>query len=79
MRAKRSKQYKKLIQQYQLHHGFREPYQVLGELIVSRQITLPSRLANSNMQSTPTSFTMQSVLRWTYKPALNGPCMAKSR
>ncbi|CAK7214345.1 hypothetical protein SCUCBS95973_002112 [Sporothrix curviconia] len=29
MRAKRSKQYKKLIQQYQLHHGFREPYQVL--------------------------------------------------
>ncbi|CAK7198624.1 hypothetical protein SEUCBS139899_001288 [Sporothrix eucalyptigena] len=29
MRAKRSKQYKKLIQQYQIHHGFREPYQVL--------------------------------------------------
>ncbi|CAK7270169.1 hypothetical protein SEPCBS57363_003967 [Sporothrix epigloea] len=29
MRAKRSKQYKKLVQQYQLHHGFREPYQVL--------------------------------------------------
>lgn len=33
MRAKRSKQYKKLIQQYQLHHGFREPYQVLGKLL----------------------------------------------
>ncbi|KAL1901957.1 hypothetical protein Sste5346_001663 [Sporothrix stenoceras] len=35
MRAKRSKQYKKLIQQYQLHHGFREPYQVLvdGDLV----------------------------------------------
>lgn len=31
MRAKRSKQYKKLVQQYQLHHGFREPYQVLGK------------------------------------------------
>lgn len=29
MRAKRSKQYKKLMQQFQLHHGFREPYQVL--------------------------------------------------
>ncbi|ERS96052.1 U3 small nucleolar RNA-associated protein 23 [Sporothrix schenckii 1099-18] len=35
MRAKRSKQYKKLVQQYQLHHGFREPYQVLvdGDLV----------------------------------------------
>ncbi|EFW99590.1 protein phosphatase [Grosmannia clavigera kw1407] len=29
MRAKRSKQYKKLVQQFNLHHGFREPYQVL--------------------------------------------------
>lgn len=39
MRAKRSKQYKKLIQQYQLHHGFREPYQVLvdGELVRDAQ------------------------------------------
>lgn len=33
MRAKRSKQYKKLVQQFQLHHGFREPYQVLGKYL----------------------------------------------
>lgn len=29
MRGKRSKQYKKLMQQYGLTFGFREPYQVL--------------------------------------------------
>ena len=30
MKIKRSKQYRKLMQQYQLNFGFREPYQVLG-------------------------------------------------
>ena len=30
MRGKRSKQYRKLMQQYGLTFGFREPYQVLG-------------------------------------------------
>ena len=30
MRGKRSKQYRKLMQQYCLTFGFREPYQVLG-------------------------------------------------
>lgn len=29
MRGKRAKQYRKLMQQYQLAFGFREPYQVL--------------------------------------------------
>ncbi|KAJ9156964.1 rRNA-processing protein utp23 [Coniochaeta hoffmannii] len=29
MRGKRSKQYRKLIQQYTIHFGFREPYQVI--------------------------------------------------
>jgi U3 small nucleolar RNA-associated protein 23 len=29
MRGKRAKQYKKLMQQYGLNFGFREPYQVL--------------------------------------------------
>lgn len=29
MRGKRSKQYRKLMQQYCLHFGFREPYQVI--------------------------------------------------
>lgn len=31
MRGKRSKQYRKLMQQYGLSFGFREPYQVLRE------------------------------------------------
>lgn len=30
MRAKRSKKYRKLMHQYELTFGFREPYQVLG-------------------------------------------------
>jgi hypothetical protein len=30
MKIKRSKQYRKLMYQYQLAFGFREPYQVLG-------------------------------------------------
>jgi U3 small nucleolar RNA-associated protein 23 len=30
MRAKRSKKYRKLMHQYELNFGFREPYQVLG-------------------------------------------------
>lgn len=30
MRAKRSKKYRKVMQQYELAFGFREPYQVLG-------------------------------------------------
>lgn len=29
MRAKRSKKYRKIMQTYQLHHNFREPYQIL--------------------------------------------------
>lgn len=33
MRAKRSKKYRKLMHQYELTFGFREPYQVLGTLI----------------------------------------------
>lgn len=30
MRAKRSKKYRKLMHQYEMTFGFREPYQVLG-------------------------------------------------
>lgn len=41
MRAKRSKKYRKLMHQYEMTFGFREPYQVLG-MSTSK---LPSRLA----------------------------------
>ena len=33
MRAKRSKKYRKLMHQYELTFGFREPYQVLGKIL----------------------------------------------
>jgi U3 small nucleolar RNA-associated protein 23 len=35
MRAKRSKKYRKLMHQYEMTFGFREPYQVLGMLDAS--------------------------------------------
>lgn len=43
MRGKRSKQYRKLMEQFSMTFGFREPYQVLGEL---------SRLAPEKMKLT---------------------------
>jgi U3 small nucleolar RNA-associated protein 23 len=36
MRGKRSKQYRKLMQQYGLSFGFREPYQVLVDADILR-------------------------------------------
>jgi hypothetical protein len=38
MRGKRSKQYRKLMQQYGLSFGFREPYQVLRKLSPTCQV-----------------------------------------
>lgn len=43
MRGKRSKQYRKLMEQFSMTFGFREPYQVLGKL---------SRLAPDRMKLT---------------------------
>lgn len=40
MRGKRSKQYRKLMQSYGMTFGFREPYQVLGELLICNHKTL---------------------------------------
>ena len=42
MRGKRSKQYRKLMQSYGMTFGFREPYQVLGELLIHNRKTLPN-------------------------------------
>lgn len=41
MRGKRSKQYRKLMQQYGLHFGFREPYQVLCMSFLSGRSAFP--------------------------------------
>lgn len=42
MRGKRSKQYRKLMEQYCMTFGFREDYQVLG-----KRLSHPRRLAAS--------------------------------
>lgn len=39
MRAKRSKKYRKLMHQYELTFGFREPYQVLGMKLSAHHIS----------------------------------------
>jgi U3 small nucleolar RNA-associated protein 23 len=39
MRGKRSKQYRKLIQQYTIHFGFREPYQVVVDAEFVKETT----------------------------------------
>lgn len=39
MRGKRSKQYRKLIQQYSIHFGFREPYQVVVDADFVKETT----------------------------------------
>ena len=51
MRGKRSKQYRKLMQQYGLIFGFREPYQVLGnwELFLSKCQNTKICLVDSQM------------------------------
>ncbi|SPN96740.1 related to UTP23 Essential nucleolar protein that is a component of the SSU (small subunit) processome involved in 40S ribosomal subunit biogenesis [Cephalotrichum gorgonifer] len=41
MRGKRSKQYRKLMEQYEMHYGFRKPYQVIVD---SDMITETTRL-----------------------------------
>jgi U3 small nucleolar RNA-associated protein 23 len=48
MRGKRSKQYRKLMQQYAITFEFREPYQVLGQSLLHR-----SPLSNSLTDTSP--------------------------
>ena len=45
MRGKRSKQYRKLLQQYALTFGFREPYQVLSKCLLSTSLLYPLLMA----------------------------------
>lgn len=51
MRAKRSKKYRKLMHQYELTFGFREPYQVLGTLKLGASMqTLANARLNSGLE-----------------------------
>lgn len=65
MRAKRSKKYRKLMHQYELTFGFREPYQVLGTLIcgasMRRHMLIRARTVDSNFLSNVDSFKMDLI------------------
>lgn len=61
MRAKRSKKYRKLMHQYELTFGFREPYQVLG--MAHRGAWMRTH-ANRVEQWTRISSRMSILSRW---------------
>lgn len=64
MRGKRSKQYKKLMQQYGLVFGFREPYQVIGAYSHFSCTTYPSSsqyVVDAQMIQDADKFTMNLV------------------
>lgn len=44
MRQKRAKAYKRLVHQYVLHYGFREPFQILGRLLLAAYVQPTIRL-----------------------------------
>lgn len=64
MRAKRSKKYRKLMHQYELTFGFREPYQVLGMALARSYFTsdiLTCLLVDSNFLRAVSSFKMDLI------------------
>ncbi|KAI9701626.1 MAG: hypothetical protein M1820_006397 [Bogoriella megaspora] len=61
MRGKRSKQYRKLMQQYGIHFGFREPYQVLLDAEI---------LATAHRFSMDLSSLLSSALHGKIKPMI---------
>ncbi|KAB5530486.1 Fcf1-domain-containing protein [Coniochaeta sp. 2T2.1] len=61
MRGKRSKQYRKLIQQYTIHFGFREPYQV----IVDADFVKDTTKCKMNLQAA-----LERTLHGTVKPLI---------
>ena len=69
MRAKRSKKYRKLMHQYELAFGFREPYQVLGmlHLLLRRRRRIhifPNEYTNNMNQWTQISYVQSIPLKW---------------
>ena len=58
MRGKRAKQYRKLMKQYSLTFGFREPYQILGAFLTLHGST---GLANVNLTSVKPMITQCSI------------------
>jgi U3 small nucleolar RNA-associated protein 23 len=62
MRGKRSKQYRKLIQQYTIHFGFREPYQV----IVDAEFVKDTTKCKMDLQAA-----LERTLHGTVKPCMS--------
>ncbi|KAI9662437.1 MAG: hypothetical protein M1821_008604 [Bathelium mastoideum] len=85
MRGKRSKQYRKLMQQYGIHFGFREPYQVLLDaqiLIDAHHFTmdLPHLLRTALHGTIKPMITHCTLLHLRSLPSsLSGPLLALTR
>ncbi|PWN49662.1 hypothetical protein IE53DRAFT_345496 [Violaceomyces palustris] len=67
MRQKRAKAYRKLMHQYHLHFGFREPYQMLID------DTFSQTLSRLKVEDPPTRF--QNLLQGKVKPMITQCCM----
>jgi hypothetical protein len=67
MRAKRSKKYRKLMHQYEMAFGFREPYQVLGTTPPQKRMAAlkwSSILTFGHVQLTRIFFALSIHSRW---------------
>ncbi|KAI1432610.1 Fcf1-domain-containing protein [Xylaria sp. CBS 124048] len=69
-RAKRSKQYKRLMNQYEMNFGFREPYQVLGdslflEAAIRSKMDI-DHLLKATLHGTTKLLITQCSMRWLY-------------
>lgn len=72
MRAKRSKKYRKVMQQYEIAFGFREPYQVLGTsyptAVAVSLFLVAASLLTLFSQWTRISFKLFTPLKWISYP-----------
>ncbi|KAI1819861.1 Fcf1-domain-containing protein, partial [Xylaria intraflava] len=69
-RAKRSKQYKRLMSQYEMNFGFREPYQVLGdshflEAAIRSKMDI-DHILKATLHGTTKLLITQCSMRWLY-------------
>ena len=74
MRGKRSKQYRKLMQQYSLTFNFREPYQVLSKTSPQESMYMQTNWSHSrrtndtrhiSVQDGPTASFKENVAWWS--------------
>lgn len=77
MRGKRSKQYRKLMHQYQLHFGFREPYQVLVDSNIIRDAARFKMRLGSMLSNTLHGEIKPMITQCCIRQLYNDPCEDK--